>query len=221
MMRFFPVTPPSVHQMVLSLEKAGLISRKPGVPRSIAVLLERSGRARTKSAGRSTSENHCDEVLGGLLNGLDGRRRESIGDSLSTCGGQPHRSGGDGHANPCLCRRCATDLYLLQVTTKHVTKRKWLWWSKLYRAGNSVIGCPSSLIPSRVFFVRSKGEEEAVVRVSSLPLCNGLRELGIEACTIHPKDGCLSFAPLIVLRFITMTARQLSQYGMRCQQSQP
>ena len=42
MMRFFQVTPPSVHQMVLSLEKAGLISRQPGVPRSIAVLLERS-----------------------------------------------------------------------------------------------------------------------------------------------------------------------------------
>ena len=42
MMRFFGVTPPSVHQMVLSLEKAGLISRQPGVPRSIAVLLERS-----------------------------------------------------------------------------------------------------------------------------------------------------------------------------------
>jgi DNA-binding MarR family transcriptional regulator len=42
MMRFFRVTPPTVHQMVLSLEKAGLISRKPGAPRSIAVLLERS-----------------------------------------------------------------------------------------------------------------------------------------------------------------------------------
>jgi DNA-binding MarR family transcriptional regulator len=42
MMRFFRVTPPSVHQMVLSLEKAGLISRQPRVPRSIAVLLERS-----------------------------------------------------------------------------------------------------------------------------------------------------------------------------------
>ncbi len=42
MMRFFRVTPPSVHQMVLSLEKAGLISRQPGIPRSIAVLLERS-----------------------------------------------------------------------------------------------------------------------------------------------------------------------------------
>jgi DNA-binding MarR family transcriptional regulator len=32
MMRFLRVTPPSVHQMVLSLEKAGLISRQPGVP---------------------------------------------------------------------------------------------------------------------------------------------------------------------------------------------
>jgi DNA-binding FadR family transcriptional regulator len=42
MMRFFRVTPPSVHQMVLALEKAGLISRQPGVPRSIVVLLDRS-----------------------------------------------------------------------------------------------------------------------------------------------------------------------------------
>jgi DNA-binding MarR family transcriptional regulator len=42
MMRFFRATPPSVHQMVLSLEKAGLISRQPRMPRSIAVLLDRS-----------------------------------------------------------------------------------------------------------------------------------------------------------------------------------
>jgi DNA-binding MarR family transcriptional regulator len=42
MIRFFRVTPPTVHQMVLGLEKAGLISRKPGVARSIAVLLDRS-----------------------------------------------------------------------------------------------------------------------------------------------------------------------------------
>jgi DNA-binding MarR family transcriptional regulator len=41
-MRFFRLTPPSVHQMVLTLEKAGLISRQPGVARSIAVLLDRS-----------------------------------------------------------------------------------------------------------------------------------------------------------------------------------
>jgi DNA-binding MarR family transcriptional regulator len=40
--RFFQVTPPTVHQMVLGLEKAGLISRKPRAPRSIVVLIERS-----------------------------------------------------------------------------------------------------------------------------------------------------------------------------------
>lgn len=42
MMRFFRLTPPSVHPMVLTLEKAGLISRQPGVARSIVVLLDRS-----------------------------------------------------------------------------------------------------------------------------------------------------------------------------------
>jgi DNA-binding MarR family transcriptional regulator len=42
MMRFFRLTPPSVHQMVLTLEKARLISRQPGIPRSIVVLLDRS-----------------------------------------------------------------------------------------------------------------------------------------------------------------------------------
>ena len=42
MQRFFRVTPPSVHQMVLTLEQLGLISRQPGVARSIAVLIDRS-----------------------------------------------------------------------------------------------------------------------------------------------------------------------------------
>jgi DNA-binding MarR family transcriptional regulator len=40
MQRFFAVTPPSVHQMVLTLERLGLISRKPGVARSIGSLLD-------------------------------------------------------------------------------------------------------------------------------------------------------------------------------------
>jgi DNA-binding MarR family transcriptional regulator len=40
--RFFRVTPPSVHQMLLTLERSGLISRRPGVARSIAVLVDRS-----------------------------------------------------------------------------------------------------------------------------------------------------------------------------------
>lgn len=37
--RRFSVTPPSVHQMILALERAGLIRRQPGVPRSIEVLV--------------------------------------------------------------------------------------------------------------------------------------------------------------------------------------
>jgi DNA-binding FadR family transcriptional regulator len=39
MQHFFGVTPPSVHQMILTLERAGLIRRQPGVPRSIEVLV--------------------------------------------------------------------------------------------------------------------------------------------------------------------------------------
>jgi DNA-binding MarR family transcriptional regulator len=37
--RHFGVTPPSVHQMILTLERAGLIRRQPGLPRSIEVLI--------------------------------------------------------------------------------------------------------------------------------------------------------------------------------------
>lgn len=38
--RHFQVTPPSVHQMVLTLERAGLIRRQPGVARSIELLVD-------------------------------------------------------------------------------------------------------------------------------------------------------------------------------------
>jgi DNA-binding MarR family transcriptional regulator len=37
--RYFRVTPPSVHQMVLTLERARLIRRQPGVARSIQLLV--------------------------------------------------------------------------------------------------------------------------------------------------------------------------------------
>ena len=39
MHRHFNVTPPSVHQMVVTLEKRGLITRQPGIPRSIRLAL--------------------------------------------------------------------------------------------------------------------------------------------------------------------------------------
>jgi Mn-dependent DtxR family transcriptional regulator len=42
MQQYFRVSPPSVHQMVLTLERKGLIARTPGASRSIRLLLQRS-----------------------------------------------------------------------------------------------------------------------------------------------------------------------------------
>jgi DNA-binding MarR family transcriptional regulator len=39
MQRHFRVSPPSVHQMVVTPERNGLIRRQPGVPRSIELLV--------------------------------------------------------------------------------------------------------------------------------------------------------------------------------------
>jgi repressor LexA len=41
MQRYFRVSPPAVHDMVLMLERQGFISREPGKPRSIRLLLSR------------------------------------------------------------------------------------------------------------------------------------------------------------------------------------
>ena len=40
MQEYFRVSPPSVHQMVLTLERAGLVRRQPRTPRSIEVLVD-------------------------------------------------------------------------------------------------------------------------------------------------------------------------------------
>ncbi len=37
--RHFQVSPPSVHQMIVTLERNGLIQRQPGVPRNIEILV--------------------------------------------------------------------------------------------------------------------------------------------------------------------------------------
>jgi len=39
MQHFFEVSPPSVHQMVVNLQRAGLITKTPGTPRSIEILI--------------------------------------------------------------------------------------------------------------------------------------------------------------------------------------
>ena len=42
MQRFFRVSPPSVHRMVLTLEERGLLERTPGQARSIRLLISRN-----------------------------------------------------------------------------------------------------------------------------------------------------------------------------------
>jgi repressor LexA len=39
MQQYFKTTPPTVHQMVITLEKRELITREPGKPRSIRLLI--------------------------------------------------------------------------------------------------------------------------------------------------------------------------------------
>ena len=40
MQEYFRVSPPSVHQMVLTLERVGLIRRQPRTPRGIEILVD-------------------------------------------------------------------------------------------------------------------------------------------------------------------------------------
>jgi DNA-binding MarR family transcriptional regulator len=54
MMRFFRVTPPTVHRMVLALEQAGLISRQPGLPRSIVLQIDRTVLPMLEPSGAQT-----------------------------------------------------------------------------------------------------------------------------------------------------------------------
>ena len=43
LLRYFSVTPPSVNQMLITLEREGLIRRQPGVARSIELLVDPAG----------------------------------------------------------------------------------------------------------------------------------------------------------------------------------
>ena len=66
--RFFRVSPPAVHQMVVSLEKAGFIARKPGVPRSIALLVDRSALPELAAAQDQPVKTSVQRVSGPVIN---------------------------------------------------------------------------------------------------------------------------------------------------------
>ena len=61
--RFFQVTPPSVHQMVITLERNGLIRRRPGIgPKHRGAGRSRSATGPPRQS-RSTRQFFCAEVL--------------------------------------------------------------------------------------------------------------------------------------------------------------
>jgi SOS-response transcriptional repressor LexA len=64
MQEYFRVSPPSVHQMVLTLERAGFIRRQPCTPRSIELLVDPKQPPELTLIAGSTGQNHRAEVLG-------------------------------------------------------------------------------------------------------------------------------------------------------------
>ena len=80
--RFFRLTPPSVYQMLLTLERDGLISRRAGVPRSITVRVRSSSLARLGASAGSTGQNHCAEVLAASRLGIGRNMPDNMKTSL-------------------------------------------------------------------------------------------------------------------------------------------
>ena len=58
MQEYFRVSPPSVHQMVLTLERAGFIRRQPRTPRSIELLVDPHPTAGPTLIQGSIDQNH-------------------------------------------------------------------------------------------------------------------------------------------------------------------
>src|ERR1700730_11478833 len=63
MQQYFRVSPPSVHQMVLTLERAGFIRRQPRTPRSIEVVVDPNHLPELLCPVDPTYQNHCAAVL--------------------------------------------------------------------------------------------------------------------------------------------------------------
>ena len=63
--KYFGVSAPSIHQMILTLEKRRLIARTPGAPRSIRVLLppERLAMLGSSPGGPETSQVPSEDVM--------------------------------------------------------------------------------------------------------------------------------------------------------------
>ena len=69
--RFFRVTPPTVHQMILTLEAKGLISREPWQARSVKVLMPVEERKLSLHKLREACSYCCQNVRCNIANFTD------------------------------------------------------------------------------------------------------------------------------------------------------
>lgn len=163
---FFGVSPPSVHQMILTLEGNGLISRIPGQARAIRVLvaredlppLEASGPSLTRPGGRQTLLRH--PLPGrGLSRKIeaDVGRREGV--ERSPIGEVPS-------APPeldvlCLGRACVDQV--LEVEAYPAEDAKVLVLDRLREGGGqaSTAACLAAHLGGRAGFVGVLGDDEA------------------------------------------------------------
>jgi len=72
--RFFRVSPPTVHQMILNLEARGLLARAPGKPRSLRVLVQSRKLPELTSPGTSLPDHRAKGEAGAPEAGTTKRR---------------------------------------------------------------------------------------------------------------------------------------------------
>ena len=71
--RFFRVSPPTVHQMILNLEAKGLLARTPGKPRSLRVLVQSGMLPELTKPGTTPQECYVGEEAGARKVGTIGK----------------------------------------------------------------------------------------------------------------------------------------------------
>ncbi|MBI4536627.1 MAG: hypothetical protein HY712_01565 [candidate division NC10 bacterium] len=81
--RFFRVSPPTVHQMILNLEAKGLLARTPGMPRSLRVLVQSGKLPELTSPAASPQEGRTKGEAGGRKMGTTGKQRAKRVESTS------------------------------------------------------------------------------------------------------------------------------------------
>lgn len=164
---FFGVSPPSVHQMILTLERNALISRTPGQARSIRVLvaredlppLEAGGPSLTRPGGRRQTLLRHPLLGRGIPKEVEADAGRRKGTERSPSGEVP--SGPPGLDLLCVGRSCVDEV--LEVEAYPAEDAKVPVLARLREGGGqaSTAACLVAHLGGRAGFVGVLGEDEA------------------------------------------------------------